>query len=170
MFTSRQAVRYDSGAYSRRTPSKRRCSLRFLRDEITFSLAGNHIPPVSAFRVFVTFPKNLLSDGEKVACGAIRGQAPAAISLRRFLPCRGCSVPARRRCDTDAPFRTAKEKPARRLTEECRSVHFSCCSVPLRRCECAEPRSQKSDNSCINSIIRTTCPEVLPQQLFPSWE
>ena len=28
------------------------------------------------------------------------------------------------------PFRTAKEKPAQKLTEECRSIGFSCCFVP----------------------------------------
>ena len=34
------------------------------------------------------------------------------------------------RCDIYAPFRAAKEKPAPRLVEECRSIFFSCCAFP----------------------------------------
>ncbi len=55
-----------------------------------------------------------------------------------------------------SPFRTAKEKPIRRSTEECRPIRFSCCSVPAAAVRSyAESRSQsESEYSFINQCCR----------------
>ena len=91
----------------------------------------------------------------------------AAIPLRRYLPGRCCSDPVRRRCDTDAPFRMVKEKPARKLTEECRSIWFSYCDLLA-----AAVRYYlifKSEDNFISELVTkldTSCSAIK----FPTWE